>query len=62
MLYENQIVINMKKPKKTKRGRHPIDDKKERVVLFVRQSIIKKHGGQPKLKEWIEKTLTKNTK
>ena len=52
----------MKKPKKTKRGRHPIDDKKERVVLFVRQSIIKKHGGQPKLKEWIEKTLTKNTK
>ena len=34
------------KKKKTKAGRKPISDKKERIVLFAEQSVIELNGGQ----------------
>ena len=36
-----------------KRGRKPIQDKKQLVNLFIRQSIIEKHGGLEKIKELL---------
>lgn len=34
---------------KVKLGREPIDDKKERLVVFVRRSKIKEKGGKKAL-------------
>ena len=38
---------------KAKRGRKPITDKAERVVIYIKSSVIKKHGGQEGIKTFI---------
>ncbi len=38
---------------KAKRGRKPVNDKAERVVVYIKASIIKKHGGQEGIKTFI---------
>lgn len=43
--------------KKLKVGRKPLKDKKERVVIFIRSSDIKKNGGIEKLKKTITKSI-----
>ena len=46
--------------KKSKVGRKPLKDKKERVVLFIRSSDIKRNGGIEKLKQTIIKSIEEN--
>ncbi len=41
------------KNKKSKGGRKPIADKKERVLIFVEQSKIKAKGGIEKMKQHL---------
>ena len=38
-------------------GRKPIADKKMQVWLFIRQSVIEKHGGKDALKLKIEQSI-----
>lgn len=41
------------KNKKSKAGRKPIADKKERVLIFVERSKIKARGGMEKMKQHL---------
>ncbi len=38
---------------KTKQGRKTVADKAERVVLYIKASTIKKHGGQEGIKTFL---------
>ena len=44
-----------------KRGRKPLDDKKEIITLFIHASKIKALGGKEALKERIYLTIKKTT-
>jgi len=40
-------------------GRKPLSDKKQRVVVFIKSSVIKSNGGIEKLKASISKSYEK---
>ena len=42
-----------------KRGRKPLEDKKEIITLFIHSSKIKSLGGKEALKEKLYSTLNK---
>jgi len=44
-----------------KRGRKPLDDKKEIITLFIQASKIKALGGEEALKERLYSTINKTT-
>lgn len=47
----------MKKQKPKTAGRKPIEDKKQRVILYIRQSKVNEKGGEEKLKQFLYGTL-----
>lgn len=47
----------MKKQKPKTAGRKPIEDKKQRIILYIRQSKVNEKGGEEKLKQFLYGTL-----
>lgn len=51
--YKFNLFIFAKNTFMSKMGREPIEDKKERLTIFVRSSKIKEHGGKKTLQKHL---------
>lgn len=43
--------------KRKRSGRKPISDKKIQVPLFIQESILKKHGGFDRTRDYLYSTI-----